>query len=125
MAGLSSSEVVLHSAQRINEGDSMALEALTAEEFVFTGVAGSLEAVRGDTDVRAFWDGYFTPQPHYEIHVQKVLTSGDGVAILGQTTGSHVPPEIEARETVLWVADVQGGKVATWSIYCSEGSERV
>jgi hypothetical protein len=41
-----------------------------------------------------------------------------GVAILGHTTGSHLglPDEVEFRLTVIWLADVRDGRVASWSI---------
>jgi len=58
------------------------------------------------------WEGYFTDYPKYKIHIQKVLTGGNGVAIIGKTTGSQVPPEIEEKETVLWAAEIRDGLVA-------------
>jgi len=42
---------------------------------------------------------------------------GNGVAIIGKTTGSHVPPEVEENETVLWTAEIRGGLVAEWRIF--------
>jgi hypothetical protein len=40
------------------------------------------------------------------------------VAVLGHTTGSHLglPDEQESKLTVIWVADVRDGKVASWRI---------
>ena len=43
--------------------------------------------------------------------------SGNAVAIIGKTTGSHVPPEVEEHETVLWTAEIRDGLVAEWRIY--------
>lgn len=39
------------------------------------------------------------------------------MAIIGKTTGSHVPPEVEEKETVLWTAEIRNGLVAEWRIY--------
>ena len=39
------------------------------------------------------------------------------MAVIGKTTGSHVPPEIEEREVVAWIAEVQDGLVSEWRIY--------
>ena len=39
------------------------------------------------------------------------------MAIIGKTTGSQVPPEIEEEETVLWTAEIRGGLVAEWRLY--------
>jgi len=40
------------------------------------------------------------------------------VAILGHTTGSHLglPDEVESKLTVIWLAGVRDGLVASWSI---------
>jgi ketosteroid isomerase-like protein len=63
------------------------------------------------------WHDYFSAYPKYRIHVHRVLTSGNGVAIIGKTTGSHVSPEVETKETVLWTAETRDGLVAEWRIY--------
>ncbi len=39
------------------------------------------------------------------------------MAIIGKTTGSHVPPEVEEKENVLWTAEIRNGLVAEWRIY--------
>ena len=71
------------------------------------------EVTRG----RQGWEDYFTSNPDYRIHVERVLIGGDGVAIIGRTTGSHVQPEVEEHETVLWTAEIRGGLVSEWRIY--------
>jgi hypothetical protein len=49
--------------------------------------------------------------------MSKVTHSGNDIAIIGRTTGSHVSPEIEDRETVIWIAKIVDDKVAEWRIY--------
>ena len=41
-----------------------------------------------------------------------------GVAILAHTTGSHLglPDEVESKLSVIWLAEVRGGLIASWSI---------
>lgn len=39
------------------------------------------------------------------------------MTIIDKTTGSHVPPEVEAHEAVLWTAEIRDGLVAEWRIY--------
>lgn len=95
----------------INAGDSEALIKLQTEDFTLIDMAG--DVFRG----RDGWQDYFSAYPKYKIHVQHVLTSGDGVAIIGKTTGSHVPSEVEEKELVLWTADIRNGLVAEWRIY--------
>ena len=95
----------------INDGDSEALIKLQTEDFVLIDMAG--DVYRG----RDGWQDYFSAYPKYKIHMQQVLTSGNGVAIIGKTTGSHVPPEVEEKETVLWTAEIRDELVAEWRIY--------
>jgi len=103
--------VALKFVEIINAGDSEALINLQTESFTLIDMAGDI--YRG----RDGWQDYFSAYPKYKIHVQHVLTSGDGVAIIGKTTGSHVPPEVEEKETVLWTAEIRDGLVSEWRIY--------
>lgn len=95
----------------INAGDPEALKAHQTEDFAFTDMSG--EVTRG----RQGWEDYFTSYPDYRIHVERVLIGGEGVAIIGRTTGSHVSQEVEEHETVLWTAEIRGGLVSEWRIY--------
>ena len=103
--------IALRFVEIINAGDSEELIKLQTEDFTFIGMSG--DVYRG----RDGWQGYFSAYPKYKIHVQHVLLSGNGVAIVGKTTGSHVPPEVEEKETVLWTAEIRDGLVAEWRIY--------
>ena len=103
--------VALKFVEVINAGDSEGLIKLQTEDFALIDMGGDI--YRG----RDGWEGYFSAYPKYKIHVQHVLTSGKGVAIIGKTTGSHLASEIEENETVLWTAEIRGGLVAEWRIY--------
>jgi len=103
--------IVLKFVKVINAGDSEGLIKLQTEDFTLIDMAG--DVYRG----RDGWQGYFSAYPKYKIHVQHVLLSGNCVAIIGKTTGSHVPPEVEAEETVLWTAEIRDDLVAEWRIY--------
>lgn len=103
--------IVLKYVEAINSRNSDALMALQTEDFTFVDY-------EGDTFVgRDGWQDYFTTYPEYKIHVDRLITSGNGVAIIGRTTDSHVGPEIEERWTILWTAEVREGKIAEWRIY--------
>jgi hypothetical protein len=102
--------IALKFVEIINAGDSEELIKLQTEGFKLIDMTGDI--YRG----RDGWPDYFSAYPKY-IHVRYVLTSGDGVAIIGKTTGSHVPPEVEEKETVLWTAEIREGLVAKWRIY--------
>jgi ketosteroid isomerase-like protein len=71
----------------------------------------------GRAILRDGFQGTFDDYPDYKIHIQKVARCGNDVAVVGRTTGSHIPAEIEARETVVWVAKIEGNLVAEWRIF--------
>jgi len=60
---------------------------------------------------------YFTDFPEFKIQVSKVTRSGDAIAIIDKTTGSHIAFEIEAKETVIWIARVEDNLVSEWRIF--------
>jgi len=103
--------VALKFVKVINAGDSKTLIKLQTEDFTFIDMGGDVYSGRNG------WQDYFSAYPKYEIHVHHVLMSGNCVAIIGKTTGSHVPPEIEEKETVLWTAEIRDDLVASWRIY--------
>ena len=103
--------IALRFVETINAGDSESLTTLQTEDFTLIDYEG--EVSKG----RFGWTDYFTAYPNYKIHVNHIITSGNGVAILGRTTGSHVAPEIEDEETILWTAEVREGRVAEWRLY--------
>jgi hypothetical protein len=114
------SSVALQFVERINQGDLEGIASLTSEEYTFTDTAGRVYFFRGKDAIKRSWDEYLSAYPDYKIHVHQVLIGGNGVAIIGKTSGSHVPPEIEEEETVLWVAQVLDGLVSEWRIYSDE-----
>jgi hypothetical protein len=109
--GGTAKSVALRFVEVINAGDSEELIKLQTEDFTLIDMGGDMYCGRNG------WQDYFSAYPKYKIHVQHVLMSGNGVAIIGKTTGSHVPPEVEEREIVLWTAEIHNGLVAEWRIY--------
>lgn len=103
--------VALKFVEVINAGDSKELIKLQTEDFTLIDMAG--DVFRG----RDGWQDYFSSYPKYKIHVQHVLMSGNGVAIIGKTTGSHLLPKAEEHESVLWTAEIRDGLVAEWRVY--------
>jgi hypothetical protein len=72
------------------------------------------------------WRGYMTSFPHYVIHPHRIHASGDTVAILGHTTGSHLdlPDDEEAQELLIWVAEIRHAVVTRWSLLADSPSTR-
>jgi limonene-1,2-epoxide hydrolase len=104
-------DVVLKYIEAINSRNSKALMALQTEDFTFINYEGDAYVGRDG------WQDYFTSYPEYKIHVDRLITSGSGVAVIGWTTGCHVGPEVETKWTVLWTAEVRGSFIAEWRIY--------
>jgi ketosteroid isomerase-like protein len=96
---------------RINARDPEGLMALQTDDFTFIDYSGEVDIGRNG------WHDYFSSYPEYIIHVEKLITSGNGVAIIGHTTGCHVGPKVEEKWTILWTAEVRDGLVAKWRIY--------
>ena len=108
-------DVVSKFVECINAEDLDGLCSLMTDDFTFIDYGGKVE--RGKDVMRQGFKGYFSDYPQYKIITEKVLTGGTGVAIIGKTTGSHISPEVEVKETVLWTAEIRDGKVAQWRIY--------
>jgi hypothetical protein len=80
---------VLKFVECINAGDPEALMAHQTDDFRFIDMSGNVFTGRQG------WKDYFASYPDYRIHVDRIVTGGDGVVIIGRTTGSHVAPEVE------------------------------
>jgi hypothetical protein len=74
----------------------------------------------------AAWRGYCDAFPAYVIHLRAVVARGGRVAVLGHTTGSHLglPDDVEAQETLIWVVDVAGDRVARWKLLADSAAAR-
>ena len=109
-------EIALKFVDCINRQDVEGLGALMTGDHTFVGYERGDRAQGREVMARGFAE-YFAAFPGYRINVSKVLRSGDDIAIIGTTTGSHVAPELEARETLIWTARIEHGLVAEWRIY--------
>ena len=117
MDAASPESVVLRFVDAINQADLDQLAAMTAPRYTFTDMEGDVYVVEGDDAVKTSWDEYLSAYPDYRILVGQVMRSGGDVAILGRTTGSHLDPDVEEEELVLWIAELEDGRVAEWRIY--------
>lgn len=106
--------IVLRFVECVNAGDIDSVDSLTSDDVVFTDIQGRVHQEHG------FMEGYLLECPTYRTHVRHALQGGNGVAIVGNTTGSHVPSEIEKHETLVWTAEVDSGLITKWRIYSSE-----
>jgi uncharacterized protein (TIGR02246 family) len=98
----------------INAGDLDALVELMTEDHAFIDYEGNEQ--RGRESMRWAWRAYFDSFPEYQIHTDRVVAVGNTVVIIGRTTGSQIAPEVEALESVIWAALVEGARVREWHI---------
>jgi len=115
MEGVNSEEIALEFVEKINDQDADGLSRLMTEDFVFVDYEG--EVFAGREVMRDGFAEYFSNFPEYKIHVERVCVSGRDVAFIAKTTGSHVPPELEKDEILVFIAMIEGGLVAEWRIY--------
>jgi len=108
--------VVMAFVDCVNRGDVDALGRLMSEDHVLRVLDEDPVARRAAN--LAGWRAYLAAAPRYTIHPRSVARSGATVAILGHTTGSHLglPDEEERRHALTWVAEVEGGRVRSWTI---------
>ena len=106
--------VVLNYVEKVNQGDFDGIVAMTAKDVMFTDYEGD---VYYEFD---FMQKYLLSYPEYQILVDHVLQGGTGAAIIGKTSGSHLTPEREEAEILIWTAEIRDGLIAEWRIYKGE-----
>jgi ketosteroid isomerase-like protein len=113
-------DTALAFVDRINARDHEGLSRLMTAGFVFIDYGGAHHS--GRDRMRDGFRRYFEACPKYRIVVEQVFRSGnDSVVTLGRAEGSHLGPEREKRERLVWKADVRNGLVSEWRIYASPG----
>jgi ketosteroid isomerase-like protein len=107
---------VLSFVDCINRGDLDGLAELMTDDHVLRVLDEDPVAGR-DANVEA-WHGYLSSFPSYVIYPRYVASSGDTVAVLGATTGSHLAlaEEDELAINVVWVATVVDGTLSSWHV---------
>ena len=100
----------------INRGDVDGLARLMTDDHVLE-VMDEAPLVGRDANVEA-WHGYATSFPDYVIAPHEISERDGTVAVLGHTTGSHLalPDDEEAKLLVVWVAEVDDGRLAAWRV---------
>ncbi|MFB0509564.1 MAG: nuclear transport factor 2 family protein [bacterium] len=100
MNTMNSEEIALKFVDRINTQDADGGNVYQGRERMRNGFAE-----------------YFSAYPKYKIQVEKICLSGNDIAFIAKTTGSHVPSELEEKETLIFIAQIENGLVAEWRIY--------
>jgi hypothetical protein len=119
MKDLSPVSVIEKFIEYVNTGDIKSISSMIADDILFTDIHGRVY------QEKEFMEQYLENYPGYKILAQHLLQGGNGVAIIGKTSGSHVSPEIEEKETLVWTAEITEGLISEWRIYSSVGYAQI
>ena len=115
---------VLSFIDAVNMGDLDRLRSLMSDDHRLVVLAEEpLVGRAANTDA---WHGYFSSFPNYVIEPRFLVADGPRVAVLGTTTGSHLglADDEERRLGVIWLAEVDGGRLSSWHILDDTADER-
>ena len=119
---------VLDFVMQINSGNADGVAALLAPGHIFTDLAG--DSTQDRDRLADGWRDYLTRYPSYQIHLRRIVQLPQGIALIGQTTGSHLqlPDDQEFNdESVIWLVTVKNGLLASWQLYADtvESAEKL
>jgi hypothetical protein len=115
MENKSPQTIVTDFIEFVNKGDIEKFNSYISDDIVFTDIQGRVYLEP------EFMENYLKAYPDYKIHIKHILQGGEGVAIIGFTSGSHVSPDMEENEILVWIAEVKNDLITTWRIYSTEG----
>ena len=117
---MTASQTAQEFVRAINAHDTARIVALMSAGFVFMDSLGN-KAARPAID--AGWQHYFDMVPDYWIRVDRLVTEGNTVILLGTAGGTYVPkggkmtPENKWETPAAWRALIQDGRISEWQIY--------
>ena len=113
-------EVALEFVDRINRRSPDAIAELMTDDHLFIDSLG--QARSGRERMRDSWARYLSMFPDYAVEVERTLTGGNVVALLGRAGGTYAPDGVLREEgrwdvPAAWRAVVRGGLIAEWHVY--------
>jgi ketosteroid isomerase-like protein len=104
----------------INARDLSTLRSLMTDDHIFTDARGT--NFFGPDRMLDNWLLLFNAFPQYWIHIDSNFANGNRVALFGDVEGKwRVDGQIlpsSWKVAASWLAEVQYGKVRSWSIFC-------
>jgi ketosteroid isomerase-like protein len=105
---------------RINQHDVAGLVQLMTPDHRLIDPGGLV--VTGHERLQAAWRAYFQMVPDYWVALDRMLTEGNTVVLIGRAGGTYAPdaqlsPERRWQVPAAWRAVVQGEAVAEWQVY--------
>lgn len=116
-------DVVGAFVKAINQGNVEAMRAAMTEDHIFTDSLG--RSFSGAEKVTTGWWHFLEAYPKYWVRVDAAFADGAQVALFGEAGGHwRVEGQMVAESwsaPAAWLAEVEGGKVKKWSVYCDSG----
>jgi hypothetical protein len=113
-------KVALAFVDAINTCDLVSLRALMTEGHTFTDAKGS--SFSGADKMIGGWKYFYNAFPDYRIEVQQTFAEANRVALFGHAEGGwRVNGVVLAqrwRVAAAWLAQVDAGRIAHWSVFC-------
>ena len=116
----SATEIILKFIERINRHDVEGLADLMSEDHVFLDSRGGRG--EGRENMRRGWAEYFRMMSDYRIEVERTITEGDKVAVVGTASGIYVIDGKVSRENywkclAAWLGVVKNGLLTEWRVF--------
>ncbi len=117
---MTSSDVALRFVRRVNAHDVEGLTALMTPGHTFVDSLGDRSTRPGIEDG---WRQYFEMVPDYWVRVDRVFSEGNTAILVGMAGGTYASKGGAMREEnkwetpAVWIARIEGQKVAEWRIY--------
>lgn len=115
-----SSEVAKRFVERINAHDVDGLVALMTPDHTFVDSLGN-KSTR--PSIEDGWRNYFDMVPDYWVRVDSAFSEGGTAILIGTAGGTYVPedglarPKNKWRTPAVWIARIEGRRVAEWRVY--------
>ncbi|MFN2187519.1 MAG: hypothetical protein ACK2T3_02020 [Candidatus Promineifilaceae bacterium] len=87
--------VVREFIESVNQGDLGKVNSCISDEVKFTDIQSRVYIEP------EFMENYLKAYPSYKIHAKQYLQGGNGIAVIGATSGSHVLQEVEEYEVLV------------------------
>jgi len=113
-------EVAVRFAERINAHDVEGMIALMTPDHLFVDSSGKRFRRPAIEDG---WRSYFQMVPDYWVRIEDAISKGKTAVLVGVAGGTFVPKggvgrqENRWKTPAVWIARIEGTRVAEWRIY--------
>ena len=117
---MSSLDVATKYVDRINAHDVQGMIDLMTPDHVFVDSLGARSARPGIEDG---WRQYLSMVPDYAIRIDRTMSDGETVVLIGEAGGTYVPAGGRAMAKnrwstpSVWVAKSRGRRISEWRIF--------